>query len=123
MCRLRGEAEYSVLSTEYPVPGMERRYAATRVFEGSAGPASAPLEDSGRGGTGFLNELREQPRHHLRLHQLARLVEVVVDQRVRVDAEAVVDRRQHLAGVDRVLARPGGGAVRLAVDVAPLDAG
>ena len=46
--------------------------------------------------------LREQRRHRLRLHQLARLVEVVVDDRLRVDAERVVDRRQQLGRVDRV---------------------
>ena len=39
------------------------------------------------------------------LHQLARLVEVVVDDRLRVDADGVVDRRQQLARVDRVLER------------------
>ena len=44
--------------------------------------------------------LPKQLRHRLRLHQLARLVEVVVDDGVRGDAEGVVDRRQELAGVD-----------------------
>ena len=35
--------------------------------------------------------------------QLAGLVEVVIDDRRRVDAEAVVDRGQQLAGMDRVV--------------------
>ena len=47
----------------------------------------------------------EQVRHRLGLDQLARLVQVVVDDRVRVDADGVVDRRQQLAGMDRVLER------------------
>src|SRR5262245_49300394 len=36
------------------------RFAATRVFEGSARP-SAPLEDSGRGETSFANEAAMKP--------------------------------------------------------------
>src|SRR6516162_6094486 len=40
--------------------------------------------------------LREQLRHGLRLDQLARLLQVVQHDRLRVDAEGVVDGRQEL---------------------------
>ena len=49
--------------------------------------------------------LRKQRRDRLRLHQLARLVEVVVDDRLRVDADGVVDRRQEFDRMDRVFER------------------
>ena len=64
----------------------------------------------------------EQPGDGVGLDQLAGLVEVVEDDRGRVDAEGVVDRGQQLAGVDRVGERGGAGLVRLAVDVAAADA-
>src|SRR5215831_16272022 len=66
---------------------------------------------------------REQPRDGLALDQFARLVEVVVDDRLRVDAERVVDGRQQLGRVDGVGTGTGAGLVRLPVDVAALDAG
>ena len=50
----------------------------------------------------WLPNSREEPGHGVGLDQLAGLVQVVVDDRGRVDAEGVVDRRQQLAGVDRV---------------------
>ena len=53
----------------------------------------------------------EEPGHGLGLDQLAGLVQVVVDDRLRVDAEGVVDRRQQLAGMDRVVQRGRGGRV------------
>src|SRR5262249_15563155 len=65
----------------------------------------------------------EDAADHLALDQLARLVEVVIDDRVRLDPDAVVDRRQQFGRVDRVLDRGAGGLVRLAVDEAPLHAG
>ena len=35
--------------------------------------------------------LRKQRRHRFCLHQLARLIQVVIDHRLRVDAERVID--------------------------------
>src|SRR5262249_38491464 len=67
--------------------------------------------------------LRQNPANHTPLHQLARLVEVVVHDRLGVDADAVVDRRQQVLRVDRVLQRRRGGAVRTPVDEAAADAG
>src|SRR5206468_1271553 len=65
----------------------------------------------------------EDAGDRLALDQLARLVEVVVDDRVRLDPDAVVDRRQKLGRVDRVLDRGAGGLVRLAVNEPALHAG
>src|SRR5262249_52994693 len=62
-------------------------------------------------------------RDDVALHQLARLVQVVVHDGPRGGADAVVDRRQQLARVDRVLQRRRRGLVRPAVDEAALDAG
>ena len=59
-------------------------------------PSHLPFRDQGAVSA-------EQPGHGVGLDQLAGLVEVVVDDRGRVDAEGVVDRRQQLAGVDRVV--------------------
>src|SRR5437660_2516157 len=67
--------------------------------------------------------LRQYPAHDLPLHQLARLVQVVVHDGVRVDADRVIDGRQEVLGVDRVVERGGGGVVRAAVDMAAADAG
>jgi hypothetical protein len=55
------------------------------------------------------NEIEDLAPIKDRLDQLAGLVEVVVDDRLRVDAEGVVDRRQQLAGMHRVLERGRGG--------------
>src|SRR5262249_36574459 len=63
------------------------------------------------------------PPDHTPLHQLARLVQVVVDDRLRVDADRVVDSRQEIGRVDRVFQRGAGRLVALAVDEAALDAG
>src|SRR5262249_18361493 len=67
--------------------------------------------------------LGQDPRNHFALDQLPRLIEVVVDQSARVNADAVVDRGQQLGRMDRVFQRGAGGLVRLAVDEAALDAG
>src|SRR5438132_8519431 len=61
--------------------------------------------------------------YHFSLDQLARLVEVVVHYRARIQPDTVVNGRQQVAGVDRVFQRGRGRLVRLAVDEAALDAG
>src|SRR3954467_10511926 len=71
---------------------------------------------------GFSPISGEESADGLGLDQLARLLEVVIDDRRRVDAEGVVDRRQQFARVDRVFQRGRPGLIRLAVDVAALDA-
>ncbi len=43
--------------------------------------------------------LGEKLLDRLRFHQFARLVEMVVDDRLGLDAHAVIDRSEHLAGV------------------------
>ena len=53
--------------------------------------------------------------------QLARLVQMVVDQGVRRDTKGVVDRRQQLARVHRVFDRRRAGLIGFAVNVPPLD--
>lgn len=49
--------------------------------------------------------LLQYPPNHIALHQFTRLVEVVVRDRVRVDAQAVVDRGEQFARMDRVVER------------------
>jgi hypothetical protein len=48
---------------------------------------------------------RKQSRSRLRFDQLAWLVQVVVHNRLRADAERMVDRRQDLGRVDRIFQR------------------
>jgi hypothetical protein len=48
---------------------------------------------------------------------------MVVDDGVRVEADGVVDRRQKVGRMHRVLEGGRGGGVGLAVNVAPADAG
>src|SRR6266404_4336629 len=72
---------------------------------------------------GLIDSLRQDAGDGLALDQLARLVEVVVDDGVRIEADAVVDGRPQLARMDRVLQRRRGRLVRLAPDEAALDAG
>jgi hypothetical protein len=72
----------------------------------SSSQTTQSVEDGIPAGTVGLPDGRrsaEQPRDVLRLDQLARLVEVIVNDRRRVDPEGVVDRRQELAGVHRGL--------------------
>src|SRR5438445_12371403 len=49
--------------------------------------------------------LLQNPRHHVPRYQLPRLVEVVVHDRARIDAEAVIDRGQQVDRVDRAVER------------------
>ena len=56
-----------------------------------------------------------QVRDDLSLYQLARLIEVIADLHVRVDAERVVDGRQQIVRMHRLLLRRRGRRVRLAV--------
>src|SRR4051794_2069371 len=53
--------------------------------------------------------LREERRNRLGLHQLTRLVEVIVDDRLGIDTEGVVDRGQQLRGMDGIALRAGPG--------------
>src|SRR5579875_729883 len=65
-------------------------------------PVNTPMAvATARSGSG------EQPGDGVGLDQLAGLVEVVEDDRGRVDPEGVVDRGQQLAGVDRIRQRGG----------------
>ena len=66
--------------------------------------------------------LRKQLRHRLGLHQLSWLVEVVVNNRLGVDAEAVVHRREQLGGMHGGLGGGAAGLVGLAMHVVALDA-
>ena len=67
--------------------------------------------------------LGKQGLHMVRVHQLARLVEVVVDNRLRIDAHSVIDRGKELGGVHRIFDRSGACLFGLAVNVTTLDAG
>ena len=51
----------------------------------------------------FFSHSSKQSNHRLNLLRLAKLAEVRMDARVRVDAEGVIDRRQDLRRVHRVL--------------------
>src|SRR5207249_3824571 len=42
------------------------------------------------------HSLTEQAQHRLGLHEFARLIEVIVSDRVRIDAQHVIHRRQNL---------------------------
>src|SRR5207237_9130554 len=63
------------------------------------------------------------PGIDLALHELSRLLEVVVHDRRRVNAHAVVDGGEQLAWVDRVFQRRRGGLVRFAIHEAAFDPG
>ena len=66
--------------------------------------------------------LDEQACEGLGLDQLAGLVQVVVDHRIRIDANGVIDGREQLAGMDRVLHGSRAGLVGLAMNMTALDA-
>src|SRR3989442_14205552 len=66
--------------------------------------------------------LSEQRRDRFGLNEFARLVEVVIDDGVRIDPQRVVHRRQNLRRVHRVFGRRRGGRVGFAVEGAPPDA-
>ncbi len=57
------------------------------------------------------------------LHQLARLIEVIVDDGLRIDAEAMIDRGQQFDGMHGIFQRRRGGLVALAMHVAAFDSG
>ena len=59
----------------------------------------------------------------MRLHQLAGLVEVVIDDGLGVDADGVVDGGEKFGRVDRILDGGGAGGVGFSVHVAAVDAG
>src|SRR5437016_546724 len=65
----------------------------------------------------------EDARHRLALDEQARLLQVILDDGRRIDADAVIDRRQQFARMHRVLQRRRTGLVRLAPHEAALDAG
>ena len=67
------------------------------------------LCEEGRGGAGF--------------DQFAGLIEMVHHHLLRFDPERMVDGGQQFGGMHRILDRRRGGFVRLAVYVAPFDAG
>src|SRR5579871_1206031 len=55
------------------------------------------------------------------LDQVARLVEMVVDDRSGIDADAVINRRQQFGGMHGGFDRRGARGVRFAVDESALD--
>ena len=66
---------------------------------------------------GLGEELGDSPG----LDQFARLVEVIVHDRLGIDPEGVINRSQQFAWVHRILDRRRGGAVRFAMDITTLD--
>src|SRR5690348_16287650 len=62
-------------------------------------------------------ELSEQRGNLLRLHQLARLVEVIVNDRFRIDPDRVIDGREQFRRVHRVDFRARARGVTLALDI------
>src|SRR5262249_42997595 len=72
---------------------------------------------------GKLNGSGQNPLYDLSLHQLARLIEVVVHDRVRVDANRMVNCRQQITGVDWVVERSRSGIVGPSVYVPAAHAG
>src|SRR5205085_12663718 len=67
--------------------------------------------------------LTENPANHLALDKFPRLIQVVVHNRAGIDADAVINSREQVLGVDRVLQRRGGSLIRLAVHQASFGAG
>src|SRR5262249_12344191 len=66
---------------------------------------------------------RIQPTYHFAFHHLSRLVEVIVNHGMRIEADGVVDRGQEVARVDGAVQRSGGGAVAAAINKTAADAG
>src|SRR6266536_2354953 len=75
------------------------------------------------GSWSFLFGSTEKARHRLGLHEFPRLVEVVQDDRVRVDAQRMVNGGQELSRVHRVFGGGGAGRIALAVERSAADAG
>src|SRR5258708_5109703 len=65
------------------------------------GPEGAPFPRACYGMRSVPATLGKQGRHRLALHHLARLIEMVVDDRAGVDSDGVIDRRQQLRRMDR----------------------
>ena len=65
----------------------------------------------------------EQLRDRFGLHQFARLLQVVIDDRFRLYAKSVIERRQYFHGMDRLFCGAAAGLVGLAVDIAAPDPG
>src|ERR1700685_3829580 len=65
----------------------------------------------------------EDALHGVAFNHLARLIEMIVDGLPRVQAYAVINGRQQIVGMDRVLNRRGTRLIRFAVYQAALDAG
>src|SRR5260221_9163852 len=68
-----------------------------------------------------LGESSEQTRHGFGLDEFARLIEVVQDNGVRIDAHGMIDRRQQLDGMHRGFSGRRAGGVRFAVKSRALD--
>src|SRR5688572_29398323 len=66
---------------------------------------------------------REEVRNDFAFYKFARLIQMVADLHVGIDAEGVVNGRQKIVRVNRLLLRTGGGCVRFAVLHSPSDAG
>src|SRR5437773_5771393 len=71
----------------------------------------------------FLSGSAEKACHWLGLHEFPRLVEMVQDDGVRVDAQSMVNSCQELCRVHRVFGGRGGGRIALAVEGSAADAG
>src|SRR5204862_1130441 len=69
------------------------------------------------------NGSSKQRRNRLRLDQFARLVEVIVNDRMRINAKRVIHRRQDLNRMHRILSRRRTRRVRFPVQRAAPDAG
>ena len=64
--------------------------------------------------------LQKQPVHRLRLHEFARLVQVVVNDRLRGNADSVIDAGEQFGGMHGLVLRARASRVTFAVDVAAL---
>src|SRR5262249_55578246 len=98
--------------------GRARRRVEVRVAMMTSLTRKPGSREPGLGRKFSAKQLCEQPEHRAGIHERPWLVQVIVNQRRRVDAEAVVDGRQQL---DRVHGAIHGGravGVGLAVELA-----
>src|SRR5947209_3097111 len=65
---------------------------------------------------------RKQAYDRLRLHQLSRLAQGIVDHSSRIDPQRVIDSGKEFDGMDGIVSRARGGFVALPVDRAAGDA-
>src|SRR5258708_35397521 len=77
------------------------------------GSARTGRTAAGLGSESMARSLREETVDHVGLHHFARLIEVVVDHRARVEADAVVNRRYELDGMHGAFDRSRGRFVGL----------